>query len=104
MPVLEPKEFRVSSLPERLGKLVNELDIDFSRFTVAGWLTSFTSLGIGLAAALISYRAVVGKIQQDAGPALVFGLVMIGTTVACFLLLRAVLTKLSITIVRPPPN
>ncbi|WP_425613620.1 hypothetical protein NA78x_003455 [Anatilimnocola sp. NA78] len=94
----------MSSLPERLGRFVNELDIDFSRFTVAGWLTSVASLVLGLIIALAAYRSVVGKIQQDAGPALVFGLVMIGVTVLSFLVMRAMLAKLLIPIVRQPPE
>ncbi|QDU28901.1 hypothetical protein ETAA8_40070 [Anatilimnocola aggregata] len=93
----------MSSLPERVGRLINELDIDFSRFTVAGWLTSFTSLLLGLIVALAAYRSVVGKIRHDSGPALVFGLVMIGITVLSFLVMRAILAKLSIAIVRQPP-
>ena len=90
----------MSKLIERIGRSINELDIDFSRFSVAGWCVSAASLTIGFVAALAAYCAVVGKIRDDRGPALVFGLVMIGTTVAAFLLLRGALSSLGISIVR----
>lgn len=88
-------------LSERIGRSINELDIDFSRFSVAGWGVSVVSLTLGLGAALAAYRAVRDKIRDDRGPALVFGLVMIGTTVIAFLLMRRALSRFGIPIVRP---
>ena len=93
----------MSQLPDRIGKSINELDIDFSRFTAAGWILSLTSLSIGLVAALGAYWGVVEKIRDDRGPALVFGLVMIGTTVVTFLTLRAFLSLLGVSIIRQRP-
>jgi hypothetical protein len=37
----------MSGLPERIGKVINELDIDFSRFNLAGWFVSLASLAWG---------------------------------------------------------
>ncbi len=34
-------------LAERIGAAINELDIDFSRFTPVGWFVSLLSLGAG---------------------------------------------------------
>ena len=93
----------MSQLPERIGRSINELDIDFSRFTLAGWIVSLASLSIGLIAALAAYWAVVEKIRDDKGPALVFGFVMIGTTVVTFLALRAILSVFGVPIIRQRP-
>lgn len=81
----------MKSLSERLGGAISELDIDFSRFTLAGWAVSIVALSLGFLVAWSVYWAVVGRIVDDRGPALLFGLTMIGTTVLVFLSLRAVL-------------
>ena len=93
----------MSKLVERIGRSINELDIDFSRFTLVGWGVSLASLTLGFIAGLAAYRSVVGRIEEDRGPALVFGFTMIGTTVVLFLVLRAFVTKLDLPIVRDPP-
>jgi hypothetical protein len=90
----------VSGLPERIGKAINELDIDFSRFTVVGWAISIASLATGFLIAWSAYWAVAGKVADDRGPALAFGLSMIGTTVLVFLSLRAVLGRCGVSIVK----
>ena len=87
-------------VPERIGKSINELDIDFSRFTLAGWCASLSSLSLGFFVALAAYWSVVGRIADDRGPALAFGLTMIGVTVVSFLILRAVLRMFGISIVK----
>lgn len=94
----------MSQLPERIGKTINQLDIDFSRFNFAGWCVSLASLSVGLLAALAAYWAVLDKIPNDKGPALVFGLTMIGTTVALFIALRAILAKFAVPIVKDRPE
>jgi len=91
----------MSDFHRRIGTSINELDIDFSRFTFAGWCVSLASLALGMTAALAAYWAVVARVRDDRGPALAFGLVMIGTTVVTFLSLRWVLSKLAIPILRP---
>ena len=90
----------MAGLPERIGKAINELDIDFGRFTVVGWCVSVASLALGFAAGLAAYWAVVGKIPDDRGPALAFGLTMIAVTVGAFLALRAALKAFDVQIVK----
>lgn len=87
-------------LPERIGRSMNELDIDFSRFTLAGWCVSLFSLTLGFFVGLAAYWAVVRRIADDRGPALAFGLTMIGVTVVSFLTLRAILRQFSISIIK----
>ena len=75
-------------LAERLGRTVNELDIDFSSFSRAGWLVSLTSLLVGGGVAWSVYQPMPKPKGPNDGPALVLGLTMIGVTVASFLALR----------------
>ena len=75
-------------LAERLGRTVNELDIDFSSFTVAGWLVRVSSLVLGGSVAWSVYQLFPNPRGPDNGPALVLGLTMIGVTVTSFLVLR----------------
>ena len=90
----------MSRLVERIGKSINELDIDFSRFTLVGWGVSLASLTLGFVAGMAAYWSVVGRIKDDRGPALAFGFAMIGTTVVLFLVLRAFVIRLDLPIVR----
>jgi hypothetical protein len=90
----------MSGLPERMGKVINELDIDFSRFNLAGWFVSVASLGLGFLTAVVAYWSVLGKIPHDKGPALVFGLTMLATTVVLFLTLRGILAWFQVPIVK----
>jgi len=79
---------RSDDLAARLGRTINELDIDFSSFTVAGWLVSVSSLILGGSVAWSVYEAMPKRQGPDNGPALVLGLTMIGITVVSFLVLR----------------
>lgn len=90
----------MSGLPQPIGKVIKELDIDFSRFNFAGWVVSLVSLGLGLLMAVVAHWSVVGRMPHDKGPALVFGLAMLGTTVVIFLALRAILARFQVPIVK----
>ena len=87
-------------LAERLGRAVNELDIDFSRFTVTGWIVSLLSLTAGCVAAWAAYEAVQERIDQHDGPPLVLGLTMIAVTTVAFLSLRWVTRRAGLPITR----
>ncbi len=87
---------------ERIGRTVNELDIDFSSFTVAGWIVSCLSLVTGCAAGWFAWQAMPKRKGPDDGPALVLGLTMIGVTVGAFLILRWLSSKSGWPVVRPP--
>jgi hypothetical protein len=87
-------------LSERVAKAIKELDIDFSRLNFAGWFVSLTSLGLGFFTAAAAYWSVLGRMPHDKGPALVFGLTMLGTTVVLFVTLRAVLATFQVPIVK----
>jgi hypothetical protein len=96
--------FPMPNLTERIGRAINELDIDFSRFTIAGWLVSATSLVLGLLLGLAAYFATRGRIPADEGPALAYGVTMIATTVVAFLVQRALLSHFGVAIVRERPE
>ena len=87
-------------LQDRIGKAINELNIDVSLFTWAGWFVSIASVSVGFLAAVAAYSAVAGRIAVNEGPALAFGVAMIGGTVIVFLTLRAVLSRFGVQIVR----
>lgn len=91
---------RSDKLAERLGRAVNELDIDFSRFTLSGWLVSVTSLTLGAGAAWRAYQAMPKRQGPDNGPALVLGQTMIGVTVVSFLTLRWCSTRVGFPVTR----
>ena len=86
-------------LAQRVGETINELDIDFSRFTPLGWLISAISLGVGGAAAWFASQAVPRK--PDGGPALAFGVTMIAVTVVLFIAMRWLGDRAGIASVKP---
>lgn len=87
-------------LAERIGRTINELDIDFSRFTFAGWIVSAASLASGGIAAWVVYEAMPKRVGPDNGPALALGLTMIGATVVSFLALRWLSQRIGFPITR----
>ena len=84
---------------QRVGETINELDIDFSRFTPLGWLISLLSLGAGGAAGWFASQAVPRK--PDAGPALAFGVTMIAVTVVSFIAMRWMGDRVGIRSIKP---
>lgn len=88
-------------LAERVGTAVNELDIDFSRFTLVGWLVSVISLGMGGGAAFLVCRPMVQRNGLDKGDGLVFFLTIVTVTVVLFLGLSWIAARLEMPIVRP---
>jgi hypothetical protein len=91
-------------LPDRIGKALSALDIDFSRFTLAGWVVSLTSLAVGVLVGLTVYDAVPRLNVGNDGPALILGLSVIAATTITFLISRAILARLGISITKPPPG
>jgi len=91
-------------LAERLGRTVNELDIDFSRFTLAGWLVSTLSLATGCVAAWVAYEAMPKRNGPDDGPPLVLGLSLIAATTLTFLALRWASHKAGFPVIRSKQN
>ena len=85
-------------LPERIGRAINELDIDFSRLTLTGWVVSGLSLATGGGVSWTLYQTVKSWKLPSNGPAVMIGFVMIGVTVVTFLTLRLVLKKLGLSI------
>lgn len=80
------------SLPARIGRWVNQLDIDFSSFTLVGWVVALGSLVLGGFAGFLVYRLVDGWGQQQDGRAagLLFFITMVVVTVSSFQMLRAI--------------
>lgn len=89
-------------LPERLGKTVNELDIDFSRFTIVGWLMVIATLGLGVAVGWLLYGMMTPRGPMDRAPALVPPLAGFAVTVGTFLLFRAILQWAGLPVTKPP--
>lgn len=75
-------------LAERIGTAINELDIDFSRFTLVGWIVSLLSLGIGGGAAYFACNAMIGRNGLNLAAGLTFCLTIIAVTTTLFLGLR----------------
>jgi regulator of RNase E activity RraB len=88
-------------IPERIGMATNELDIDFSRLTVAGWLTSTLSLATGGGCAYSAIRLVSKRNGLDLGTGLVFCFTMLGVTTVTFLVLRWFFARMGFSITKP---
>ena len=88
-------------IAEKVGTAINELDIDFSRFTLLGWLISLISLGIGGGAAFLVCRPMVQRNGLDKGVGLAFFVVIVTVTVILFMVLFRIAAKLEFPIVRP---
>ncbi|MEZ6062351.1 MAG: hypothetical protein R3C19_18570 [Planctomycetaceae bacterium] len=87
-------------LAGRIGRKVNELDIDFSRFTVAGWLVVLATVGNGVLAGWLAFANVRGRNAMDNGPALLIGLSGLVAAILTFFGLRWILGRLGVRIVR----
>jgi hypothetical protein len=90
-----------NTLSERIGRALNALDIDFSRFTAAGWIVSLVSLAAGVLTGLTVYEAIPQFDAKDQGRALVLGISVIVATTVTFLVSKAILARLGIPIVKP---
>ncbi|AMV35564.1 hypothetical protein VN12_25960 [Pirellula sp. SH-Sr6A] len=75
-------------IAERIGSTINELDIDFSRFTMTGWCVSLASLGAGGGAAFLASFAMVRRNGVNLVAGMVFFATMVAVTTVLFLVLR----------------
>lgn len=91
-------------MPERVGRTINELDIDFSRFNLLGWFISILSLGLGGGLGYAAYRFIDSlQLRDERGAPLAFGFTMIGTTVLLFIGLRWIAHQSGASILKPRP-
>lgn len=84
-----------NSAPARIGRWINQLDIDFSSFTLVGWVVALGSLLLGGFAGYLAYLVVsdwANGQRVDAGKAggLSFFIAMVVVTVFSFQGLRAI--------------
>lgn len=84
-----------NSAPARFGRWINQLDIDFSSFTLVGWVVAIGSLVLGGFAGYLAYTLIAGWDNQqgvNAGKAagLCFFITMVVVTVFSFQGLRAI--------------
>lgn len=75
-------------LAERIGTAINELDIDFSRFTLVGWIVSLLSLGMGGGVAYWACSGMIKRNGLDLAAGMTFCLTIIAVTTVLFLALR----------------
>lgn len=89
-------------LAERLLTAVNELDIDFSKLTVVGWLVSFSSLGVAGGVAYLACGEMVRQNGLGRGVGLVFFLIMVTVTTIMFLALRWAFRQAGLSLTKQP--
>ena len=89
-------------IPERLGQKVNELDIDFSNFTFAGWIVVAATLASGLSVGWLILQNVGWRNAMDKGPALMIGVGGLATAIVTFFGMRLLFQTLGVPIVRKP--
>ncbi|GAA4470803.1 hypothetical protein [Novipirellula rosea] len=87
-------------IADRIGGAINELDIDFSNFTLLGWMVSLMSLGIGGGAAYAACYLMVQRNGWDKAAGLVFCFSMIAVTTCSFLMLRWMLRHVGMSITK----
>lgn len=88
-------------LPEKLGRSLNELDIDFSSFTLVGWLLSLIALLVGGAVAGFAGWLLSRRNGINAAAGLTFCFTLLIVTTIIFLGLRQVATNCGLSITRP---
>lgn len=91
-------------IAERIGRAINELDIDFSRLSLVGWVVSLISFSLGGGVACFVGNLMVQRNGLGKGAGLVFCFTIIGVTTAAFLTLRWIvrLGGLSVTKQKSP--
>jgi hypothetical protein len=87
-------------LAERIGDAINELDIDFSRLSAAGWLVSALSLAAGGGIAYALCRLMIQRNGMDLAAGMVFCFTMIAVTTASFLILRWMLHRFGLSVTK----
>ena len=91
-------------LAERIGTAINELDIDFSSFTVVGWLVSLVSLAIGGGIAYLVANGLVERNGLDLAAGMAFCFTMLAVTTITFLMLRWVTNLIGKPITKQKPE
>lgn len=87
-------------LPEKIGRPLHELDIDFSNFTPLGWLLSLISLLTGGSLAAYLAWLLIRKNGLDFAAGLTFGVAMLVITTATFIKLRKLMEWLGYPVTR----
>jgi regulator of RNase E activity RraB len=90
-------------MTERIGTAINELDIDFSQFTLAGWLVSLLSLGAGGGVAYFVCSALIKRNGLNLAAGMTFCLAMIAVTTIAFLTLRWFFQVAGLTVTKSNP-
>jgi len=90
-------------LAERIGTAINELDIDFSRFTLSGWIVSLLSLGSGGGVAYLACSAMIRRNGLNLAAGLTFCLIIIAVTTIAFRALRWTFGIAGLAVTKQPP-
>lgn len=89
---------------ERIGNAINELDIDFSRFTIVGWFVSLLSFGVAGGIAYFVCSAMVRRNGLNLAAGMTFALILIGGTTVLFLALRWCFGLAGLSVTTPPSS
>ena len=87
-------------IAERIATAINELDIDFSRFTVAGWVVSALSLCAGGGIAYLACNFMIKRNGLNLAAGMVFCFTMIAVTTSSFLVLRWIFDHIGVPITK----
>ncbi|WP_197355323.1 ribonuclease E inhibitor RraB [Aureliella helgolandensis] len=88
-------------IADKIGSAINELDIDFSSFTLVGWFVNLLSLGTSGGVAYFACSALIRRNGLNLGVGMTFFLIIIGVTTSVFLTLRWLLDKAGFALTHP---
>ncbi len=88
-------------LAERIGKAINELDIDFSRFSAVGWFVALLATATGGSVAYVAGDAMIERDGLTTGVGLLFCVTLIAVSTIMFRVLRWVARRCGHSITKP---
>ena len=87
-------------LAERIGRAIDELDIDFSRFSAVGWLVTLLSSAAGGGTAYAASSPMVKRNGLTTGAGLIFCVALIAVSTITFRVLRSLVRRCGYSITK----